>query len=169
MKLICCVDQNWGLGKNNHLLFNIPEDMKRFRQETAGKVVVMGAATFKSLPNGPLKGRTNIVLDHTGEAHEGATTVTSLYKLSQELVSYDTSEVLIIGGASVYEMMLPFCEEALVTKVFADGDADRFFPNIDENPHFKLVYEGDRLKSVSGLDYQFLTYRDINEVNSESI
>ncbi len=169
MKLICCVDQNWGLGRDNHLLFNLPEDMKRFRQETTGKVVVMGAATFKSLPNGPLKGRVNIVLDHTGEQHEGTTTVTSLYKLSQELIKYDSSEIFIIGGASVYEIMLPFCDEALITKVLADGQADRFFPNIDENPHFKIVYEGSRLKSASGLEYQFLTYKYVSdEVNSES-
>lgn len=63
MKAIVCVDKKWGIGKNNDLLFSLPEDMKRFRGETKNKVVIMGLNTFKSLPNGPLKNRVNIVLD----------------------------------------------------------------------------------------------------------
>lgn len=82
MKAIVCVDENWGIGKNNNLLFNLPEDMKRFREETSGKVVIMGYNTFKSLPNGSLKNRVNIVLDPTGTPIEGATVVTSIYKMS---------------------------------------------------------------------------------------
>ena len=82
MKAIVCVDKNWGIGKNNNLLFNLPEDMKRFREETKNKVVIMGLNTFKSLPNGPLKNRINIVLDSANQPIAGAIVVPSLYELS---------------------------------------------------------------------------------------
>ena len=85
MKAIVCVDKKWGIGKNNNLLFNLPEDMKRFREETSGKVVIMGLNTFKSLPNGPLKNRVNIVLDPANQPIKGVIVVSSLYKLSLEV------------------------------------------------------------------------------------
>ena len=84
MKAIVCVDKKWGIGKNNNLLFNLPEDMKRFREETSGRVVIMGLNTFKSLPNGPLKNRVNIVLDPVNQPIKGVIVVSSLYKLSLE-------------------------------------------------------------------------------------
>ncbi len=158
MKAIVCVDKKWGIGKNNDLLFNLPEDMKRFREETQNKVVIMGLNTFKSLPNGPLKNRTNIVLDPDNQYIEGVIVVPSIYKLSLVASQYDSDDLFIIGGASIYQQLIPFCTEVLVTKVDADGKADRFFPNLDENPNWKVVYKGEELTSQSGLKYCFYTY-----------
>ncbi len=165
MKAIVCVDKKWGIGKNNNLLFNLPEDMRRFREETSGKVVIMGLNTFKSLPNGPLKNRVNIVLDPANQPIKGVTVVSSLYKLSLEAAQYNLNDLFIIGGASIYQQLVLFCSEVLVTKVDADGKADRFFPNLDENPNWKVVYKGEELTSQSGLKYCFYTYKFEEQVN----
>lgn len=159
MKAIVCVDKFWGIGKNNDLLFSLPEDMKRFREETTNKVVVMGLNTFKSLPNGPLKNRVNIVLDPTGTPIEGATVVPSIFKLSLEASKYKSEDIFVVGGASIYQQLIPFCSEVLVTKVDADGKADRFFPNLDEMSNWKIVQKGGELIAKSGLRYSFYVYQ----------
>ena len=88
MKAIVAVDKNWGIGKNNDLLFSIPEDMKFFRETTKGKVVVMGANTLRSFPNGsPLKNRVNIVLSTTIK-RDDCVVVDSLDKLIEEIKKY---------------------------------------------------------------------------------
>ena len=119
MKAILAADKNWGIGYNNHLLVSIPSDMKFFRQTTTGKVVVMGRKTLESFPNGmPLKNRTNIVL--TGNQNyqvKDAIVVHSEDELMEELKKYDTDDVYVIGGESVYRMMLPYCDTAYVTKI----------------------------------------------------
>lgn len=162
MKAIVCVDNRWGIGRNNHLLFNLPEDMRRFKEETVNRIVVMGAATWESLPTKPLPNRANIVLDWSGASHTGAQTATSIRHLDQLLVNQDCRDVVIIGGVSVYETMIPLCDEVLVTKVFAEGYADKFFPNLDQNPLFEVVYKGEKLMSCKGLQYQFFTYKNKN-------
>lgn len=165
MKAIVCIDENWGIGKNNNLLFNLPEDMKRFREETSGKVAIMGYNTFKSLPNGPLKNRINIVLDDLDRKIEGAIVVSSLYKLVIELSKqeYKNKEIFVIGGAAIYKLLVPFCDEVLVTKVLENKDADRFFPNLDQDPKFKCIDDGEVLTSTTGLKYRFTTYKNIQE------
>jgi dihydrofolate reductase len=141
MKAIVAVDQNWGIGKNGSLLFDIKEDLKNFKKHTEGKVVVMGANTLRSLPNGPLKNRKNIVLSSTLKETEGITLMRSLSELSYELKKYDTDDVFIMGGGEIYRAMLPYCTEALVTKVFSDGGATVFFPNLDELENWTLKSE----------------------------
>lgn len=139
MNLIVVVDNQWGIGKNNGLLFSLKKDMAFFRETTTGKVVVMGANTFGSFPNGALPNRTNIVLDDQGREHVGATTVTNLDDLYKLLQNYDTNDVFVIGGATVYKLLLDHCKLAYVTKVHACGDAQVFFPNLDENPIWQLA------------------------------
>ena len=86
MKAIVAVDKNWGIGKKNDLLFSLPADMAYFRQNTSGKVVVMGSNTLKSFPNGkPLKNRTNIVLYPGGEQRDDCIIVQNLEELKEEL------------------------------------------------------------------------------------
>lgn len=139
MNIIVVVDNQWGIGKNNGLLFSLKKDMAFFRETTTGKVVVMGANTFDSFPNGALPNRTNIVLDDQGREHVGATTVTNLDDLFKLLQNYDTNDVFVIGGATVYKLLLDHCKLAYVTKVQACGDAQVFFPNLDENPTWQLA------------------------------
>ena len=96
MKAIVVVDKNWGIGKNNDLLFRLPADMKHFRETTSGKVVVMGSNTLLSFPEGkPLKNRTNIVLWPGGEKREDCTVVQSLEELFSEIKKYPPQDVFL--------------------------------------------------------------------------
>lgn len=163
MKAILHVDKEWGIGKANDLMFSIPADMKFFRETTLNKVVVMGSNTLKSFPGGnPLKKRTNIVLFPGGEKRDDCIIVDSLEELFEELHKYDSDEIFIIGGAMMYETMLPYCNEVLVTKVDAIGEADRFFPNLDKLPAWECIYESEPVET-NGIMIRFTTYRN-NEV-----
>ena len=100
MNLIVAADKNWGIGKDNKLLVSIPSDMKFFRQETMGKVVVMGRKTLESFPNGlPLKNRTNVVLTSDKNYQvKDAVIVHSIDEVLEELKKYDDDEIYVIGG-----------------------------------------------------------------------
>lgn len=139
MNLIVVVDNKWGIGKSNALLFRLKKDMAFFKQTTTGKVVVVGANTFAGFPHGALPNRVNIVIDDSGVEHEGATTVRNLDALDEALAQYNSDDVFVIGGASVYGQLLDRCRRAYVTKVSADGGAEVFFPNLDERKNWKLV------------------------------
>ena len=145
MNIIVAADSNWGIGKNNQLLVSIPADMKMFRQETTGKVVIMGRKTLESFPNGlPLKNRTNIVL--TGNKNykaNGAIIVHTIEELLEEIKKYPSDEVYCIGGDSVYKQLLPYCDTAHVTKIDFAYEADSHFPNLDEMPEWKITAESE--------------------------
>lgn len=139
MNLIVAVDDSWGIGKNNQLLFRIKKDMKLFKELTIGKVVVMGRNTYISLPenNRPLPERFNIVLTKdTSWSHPGVMTCTSVSDLMKKLSRFKTSDIFIIGGESIYKQMLPYCTTAYVTKVNKHCDADRFMENLDSMPEW---------------------------------
>lgn len=163
MREIVVVDQKWGIGKNNDLLFSLPEDMAFFRSETTGKVVVMGSNTLKSLPGGnPLKNRTNIVLFPGGEKRDDCIIVDSLDELFLELKKYPTDDIYIMGGAMFYRTMLPYCDTAFVTRVDADGEAQVFFENLEAHPDWELAVCGEPIESKSGHTIRFCTYKNKN-------
>lgn len=160
MKAIVAVDEKWGIGKKNGLLFDLPADMKFFRETTLGKTVVMGSNTLKSFPNGkPLKNRVNVVLFPGGEKRDDCVVVQDLGELSRELKKYPTDDVFIIGGAMFYKTMLPYCSEVLVTKVAADGGAEVFYENLDKLSGWKCVYESEETET-NGYRIKFTTYRN---------
>lgn len=162
MKAILHADKEWGIGKNNGLMFKIPADMKFFKETTTGNVVVMGSNTLKSFPNGkPLKDRINVVLYHDGEDRADCKIVRSLEELFKEIKKYPSEKVYVIGGQMMYKTLLPYCEEALVTKVDAVGGADAFFENLDKNPNFKLVSESEPVET-NGYTVRFTTYKNLN-------
>ena len=159
MKAILSADRNWGIVNGNKLLVSIPSDMKFFRQTTAGKVVVMGRKTLESFPNGqPLKNRINIVLtgnkDYTAK---GAVIVHSQEELLDTLKQYDTEDIYIIGGESVYRMMLPYCDTVFVTKIDRTFQADTFFPNLDEMEEWEMTEEGEE-QTCFDLEFRFTKY-----------
>ena len=159
MKAIVAVDKNWGKGKNNDLLFSIPEDMKFFRQTTKDKIVVMGSNTLRSFPNGnPLKNRVNIVLS-SKLVRDDCIIVDSVEKLLQDIKKYPLDDVYLIGGAMLYKTLLPYCTEALVTKVDADGNATAFFDNLDTLKEWTLQKESDIINS-NGFNIKFTTYKN---------
>ena len=159
MKAILAADKNWGIGYNNHLLVSIPSDMKFFRQTTTGKVVVMGRKTLESFPNGmPLKNRTNIVL--TGNQNyqvKDAVVVHSEDELMEELEKYDQDDIFVIGGESVYRMMLPHCDTVYVTKIDHAFQADTFFPDLDEMDEWVMTEESEE-QTCFDLEFCFTKY-----------
>ncbi len=164
MKMIAAVDNNWGLGCYGELLFCIPADMKRFRAITTGGAVIMGRKTWESLPNGPLPNRDNIVLTREpGILLEGAWTccsLESLWKLLRE-PQFTGKQVFVIGGAQIYELLLPYCEEALITHVRTCRQADCFFPKILQTGDWVL---NDMMpwEEYNGLAYAFASYINQN-------
>lgn len=159
MNTIVAVDRNWGIGKDNKLLVSIPADMKFFRQETIGKVVVMGRKTLESFPGGmPLAGRTNIVLTRN-EAYraKGAQIVHSRQQLLEELEKYPSQDIYVIGGDSVYKMMLPFCDTAYVTKIDFTYEADSFFPDLDRMEEWEVAASSEE-QTYFDLEYAFVRY-----------
>ena len=162
MKAILHADKNWGIGKNNSLMFRIPADMKFFKETTTGNIVVMGSNTLKSFPQGkPLKDRINIVLYPEGEERDDCTIVRSLDELFSEIKKYPPEKVFVIGGQMMYKTLLEYCDEVLVTKVEAEGDADVFFENLDKNENFKLVYESEPIET-NGYIIKFTTYKNLS-------
>lgn len=159
MNLIVAADKNWAIGKDNKLLVSIPADMKFFRQTTTGKVVVMGRKTLESFPGGqPLKNRVNIVL--TGNENyrvKDAVIVHTKDELMEELKKYDSGDVYVIGGASVYEMLLPECSVAHVTKIDHEYEADTYFTDLDKNPEWEITGESEE-QTYFDLEYTFLRY-----------
>lgn len=140
MKIIVAVDEKWGIGKKNGLLFSIKEDMRHFMKHTMNKVVVMGSNTLLSFPESkPLKNRTNVVLWPGGAPRDDCLVVQNLEELSSVLKGFETDDVFVVGGAMFYRTMLPFCDTAYITKVHADGGAEVFFENLDELPGWTLT------------------------------
>ncbi len=162
MKLIVAVDKNFGIGYKGGLLFSIPEDMKYFRETTLNKVVVMGRATYESLPFKPLKNRVNIVLSaDMSYSPAGATVCRSAADVFKEIKKYPPGDVYIIGGERVYREFLPYCDTALITKVRSAREADSFFPDIDKLDCWEKVKESE-VKSFEGLEFTFTEYGNNN-------
>lgn len=145
MNLIAAVDSNWAIGYQNKLLVSIPDDMKLFRNTTQGHVVVMGRKTLESFPNGrPLKNRVNVVLTSDKSYKvEGAIVVHNLEELDVELAKYDSDEIYVIGGESIYRQLLDRCDRAYITKIEYEYQADAHFPNLDELPEWRMVSESE--------------------------
>lgn len=162
MNLIAAVDKNWAIGKDNGLLVSIPADMKFFRETTTGKVVIMGRKTLESFPNGlPLKNRVNIVLttDHSYQVKD-AVIVHSKEELEEELQKYNSEDIYVIGGESVYRLLLDACDTAHITKIDYAYEADAFFPNLDENPDWEIVADSEE-QTYFDLEFYFLKYQKV--------
>ena len=162
MNLIVAVDKNWGIGYQNKMLVSIPADMRFFRQETMGKIVVMGRKTYETFPGGqPLNGRTNIILTSDRNYKvKGAILVHSKEELLEKLKEFPSEEIYIIGGATIYEQLLEYCDVAHVTKIDYTYHADTFHPNLDKDPEWKVVAESDE-QTYYDLEYTFYKYQRI--------
>lgn len=140
---IVCTDNKWGIGKKNDLLFNLKKDMEFFKNTTMDSIVFCGYNTLLSFPGSkPLKHRSTICLCPEGVERDDCFCIhdfDTAVKLVKELAK--TKNVYVIGGAMLYKSMLPYYDEVYVNKVDADGEAEVFFPNLDE-------YEGLRLHQV---------------------
>ncbi len=165
MNLIVAVDKNWGIGYQNKLLISIPDDMKFFRETTSGNVVIMGKKTLLSFPNGrPLKNRENIVITHDKNFEcDGATIVHSIEEALEAAKKFDTKNIYVIGGGSIYEQMLPYVDTAYVTYIDFAYQADTRFPNLDENDEWKLVEESEE-QTYFDVEYYFRKYERVKNI-----
>lgn len=159
MKAILSADRNWGIGYQNKLLVSIPSDMRFFREMTEGKVIVMGRKTLESFPNGlPLKKRINVVLTHDRSYQvKDAVIVHDKNELMEELKKYQ-EDIFVVGGGSVYELLLPYCDTAYVTRIDMSYQADTFFPDLDQDPEWELTEESDE-QTCFDIEFTFTVYR----------
>ena len=152
MNAIVAVSENGGIGKDNELLFHISADLKRFKELTSGHTVIMGRKTLQSLPGGRgLPNRRNIVItrdsDFTAERAEVVHSIDEALALADE-------DAFVIGGASIYAAMLPYCEKVYLTKVYAEAEADAYFPALDG----WQVAEQSEIMEENGLRFQYIDY-----------
>ena len=131
ISIIVAVSEDWGIGKDNELLWHISEDLKRFKRLTTGNVVIMGKKTWESLPKKPLPNRRNIVLtDNPEETFEDAITA---YSLDDSLAKCSPGEeIFIIGGGSIYRQFMQIADRLFITHVHKKAPADIYFPEIDK-------------------------------------
>ena len=160
MNMIVAADRNWGIGKNGELLTHLPGDLKYFKERTLGKVVVMGRKTLESLPGGkPLPGRTNIVLTaNPFFEKEGCTVVHTMDELREECTKYEPENVMLIGGAMLYNLLMEECDSLFITKIDGEFEADVFIKNADELADYKIVWQSE-IQEEKGIKYQFLEYK----------
>lgn len=158
MNLIVAVDENWGIGYKNKLLVKIPEDLSFFRRMTEGKIIVYGRKTLETFPNkAPLKKRINVVFSSDKSyAVENVSIVHSIDELLEFLKIYDTEDVFVIGGASIYSQLLPYCKTAYVTKIDRRYEADVYFPDLDKKPEWELVSCDNHF--YDGIPFHFTKY-----------
>lgn len=162
MNLIVAVSKNYGIGKNGGLLFSLPTDMKFFRETTQNSAVITGRKTLESFPGGkPLKNRVNIVLTRDENfSAEGAVVCRTKDEALKKASEYD--KVFVIGGEEIYKLFLPECDTAYVTKVESCADADKFFPNLDTSPEWRLAKASEPI-TENGHTFAFCTYKKIKE------
>jgi len=169
------VSENWGIGKNGDLLINIPGDMKFFRETTKNAVVIMGSTTLESFPRmAPLKNRVNIVLIDdpkkikqasvdAAKADEEAGLATKLIYVGSidEAVAEANKypdQAFVIGGATIYRIMLPYCDTALVTINDCKDEADTYYPNLEASGEWEMTQEGET-QEWEGVHYRFTTWK----------
>lgn len=168
MNLILSADHNWGLGCDNHLLFKVAPDMRRFRDKTIGGVVVMGRKTLESLPGGtPLKDRINVVMTRDPgrigiRGDRRLRVCGGLRELSCCLneLAIEQDQVWVAGGAEIYRLLLPYSKNAYVTRILTAAEkADCWMENLDAMADWLLVETGE-IQEWEGLRFRYDRYRN---------
>lgn len=158
ISLIAAVGKNNELGLDNHLIFNIPGDLKFFRNTTLGKTVIMGRKTYESIGK-PLPKRINIVVSNSLKETDGITIINSFEEVLEKYLNSD-EEVFIIGGESLYNYFINYAQNIYLTKVYANADADKYFPSFDES-NYEQTLLGENKEN--NLEYKHILYRRKNE------
>ena len=161
MDLIVAVDNNWAIGNKGKQHVNIPEDQKYFQKITMGNVIVLGRKTLATFPNGlPLKGRVNIVLTRDPRfTAKDAVIVHSEQELFETLKEYKDRQIFCVGGSMIYEMLLPYCRYAHVTKINYTYEADAYFPNLDKLDNWRIVEDSEEHTYFS-IEFYYYKYEN---------
>lgn len=162
MNIVAAVDNNWAIGNKGNLLVSIPNDQKMFRELTTGKVIVLGRKTLATFPQGlPLMNRTNIILTHNKDfTVKGALVAHSVDELMDMLKEYNSDDIFVVGGESIYKLLLPMCDTAHITKIDHEYAADTYFPNLDKDSEWKITADSDEM-TYFDLPYTFLRYERV--------
>lgn len=158
LSLIAAVGKNNELGLDNHLIFNIPGDLKFFRNTTLGKTVIMGRKTYESIGK-PLPKRINIVVSNSLKETDGITIINSFEEVLEKYLNSE-EEVFIIGGESLYNYFINYAQNIYLTKVYANAVADKYFPSFDENNYNQTLLGENK---ENNLEYKHILYRRKNE------
>lgn len=160
MNIIVAADSKWGIGNKGKLPISIPAERKMFREETLGKVLVLGRKTLETYPAGlPLPERTTIVLSSKKDySVKGAKVVHSIDELMEELQQYDTQDVYIGGGESIFRQLLPYVDKVHVARIDKEYEADAFFENLDKCEEWKVVAESDE-QVYFDVTYEYICYQ----------
>jgi len=154
ISIIVVIAQNFAIGKNNDLLFHLPNDLKRFKEITMGHPVIMGRNTLLSLPKGALPNRRNIVItDNPDEKFDRCEMVLSIEE-AVEAVRNET-EAFIIGGGMIYRQFYTVAGKLYLTLVHQDFDADVYFPEINYS-EWKEFYREDLFDEKNNFNYSYL-------------
>ena len=157
LALIAAVARNGVIGKDNKLLWHLPEDLKFFRHTTMGCPILMGRKTFESIGR-PLPGRRNVVISRNAEwIAPGVEVATSLPAALTLL--HDATEVFVIGGSQVYAEALPFADELFLTEIDKDFEGNVRFPDWDRSAFVEVSRQQHRAGPPNDFDYAFVTYR----------
>lgn len=157
-KIIASIDQQWGIGKENQLLVQIPQDMQFFQKKTWGQILVMGRKTFESFPNGQvLKGRENLILTTNKTYFIKNGLVLHTIEDLCDYLKQQQKQIYVIGGESIYRQLLPYCDEAYITKIDATYSCDTYFPNLEADQEWELVSESKDWTYLE-LNYRFTKY-----------
>jgi len=157
ISIIVAVSEDWGIGRDNDLLWHISEDLKRFKRLTSGKTVIMGKKTWYSLPKRPLPGRRNIVItDIPYEIIDGAETV---YSIDEAVARCSKEEeAFVIGGGSIYRQFMPIADRLYITHVHMKAPADIYFPEIDLNVWKIAEKEHFPVSGTNKIPYTYIIY-----------
>ncbi len=157
MKIILAVDENWGIGKGNEMLFHLSTDLKHFKEETIHNIVIMGRNRYESMGGG-LTDRKNIVLSRNTDYKLDDAKVFNDYKEVLSFVENSPKEAYVIGGSQIVDIFLPFCNEAIITKIYASRDADTYLHNFDKDNNFEIINKSGTNKE-NGIKFEYITYR----------
>jgi dihydrofolate reductase len=154
--LIAAAAENNALGKDNQLVWHLPEDFKRFKQLTSGHYIIMGRKTFESFPK-PLPNRTHIIITRQKNYKvEGCLIANSIENAMA--MAPKNEEIFIIGGAEIYKQSIDFANKIELTRVHSNFEADAYFPEINLND-WTLSFEEQHCKDEKhNFDFTFLTY-----------
>ena len=158
LSIIVAVAENNVIGKDNKLIWHLPEDLKRFKKLTTGHTIIMGRKTFESLGR-VLPNRKHVILCNDMELNiedENVEVLEDISMLKQYIDS--TEENFIIGGATIYKLLLPYANKIYLTLIHEKFEGDVFFPEIDER-EWKVVETEKGLKDEKNpYDYEYITY-----------
>lgn len=164
ISIIAAVAENNAIGKDNKLIWHLKEDLQRFKKITSGHIIIVGENTYNSLPIKPLPNRINIVITDKADFNptdcyvvhsvEEAISEASILQMNDQI----PDEVIVIGGAKVYQDFMKYAHMLYITKIHKSFDADRFFPEIDLQK-FVLISEEHHHSDEEGFDYTFQIYK----------